>query len=47
MKKRIVILGAGAAGLMAAIKAGETGAEVVVLEHTDAIGKKLLMTVLR
>lgn len=44
MKKRIVILGAGAAGLMAAIKAGETGAEVVVLEHTDAIGKKLLMT---
>ena len=39
-----MILGAGAAGLMAAIKAGETGAEVVVLEHTDAIGKKLLMT---
>lgn len=44
MKKRIVIIGAGASGLAAAIEAARTGADVIVLEHTGEIGKKLLMT---
>ena len=44
MKKRVIVIGAGAAGLIAAIRAAENGAEVTVLEHTEHIGKKLLMT---
>lgn len=44
MKKQVIIVGAGASGLAAAIAAGKGGARVTVLEHTDAIGKKLLST---
>lgn len=44
MKKQVIIIGAGAAGLMAAVSAGRAGAAVTVLEHTAEIGKKLLMT---
>ncbi|MDO4266610.1 MAG: NAD(P)/FAD-dependent oxidoreductase [Eubacteriales bacterium] len=44
MKKRVIVIGAGAAGLTAAIRAAESGAEVTVVEHTEHIGKKLLMT---
>lgn len=40
----IMIVGAGAAGLMAAIHASREGASVVVLEHMDMPGKKLRMT---
>ncbi len=38
------MVGAGAAGLTAAIFAAQTGAEVVVLERTDKAGKKILMS---
>lgn len=44
MKKRVLVIGAGAAGLVAAICAAQAGAEVIVLEQTAEIGKKLLST---
>jgi hypothetical protein len=37
----IIILGAGAAGLMCAIEAGKRGRSVIVLEHNEQIGKKI------
>jgi hypothetical protein len=39
-----IVLGAGAAGLMAAIEAGKRGRRVGVLEHADRIGKKILIS---
>lgn len=42
--KKIVIIGGGAAGIFAAITAAKAGNKVVVLEHTEHIGKKLLAT---
>lgn len=42
--KQIIIIGAGAAGLTAAIFAARGGASVIVLEHTDKAGKKILST---
>lgn len=44
MKKRVVVVGAGAAGIMAAGKAAESGHEVMLLEKNDRIGKKLLIS---
>lgn len=41
---RVVIVGAGAAGMMAAIAAAEQGAEVVLLEKMDQAGRKLRIT---
>jgi predicted Rossmann fold flavoprotein len=40
----VLILGAGAAGLMAAIEAGKRGRRVVVLERADRPGKKILIS---
>jgi predicted Rossmann fold flavoprotein len=40
----VLILGAGAAGLMCAIEAGKRGRRVAVLEHADRIGKKILIS---
>jgi predicted Rossmann fold flavoprotein len=40
----VVILGAGAAGLMCAIAAGRRGRRVVVLEHTGQAGAKILIS---
>lgn len=40
----VIVVGAGAAGLMAAIHAARDGASVLVLEHMERPGKKLLMT---
>lgn len=40
-KKDVIILGAGAAGLMCAISAGRRGRSVLVLEHTGGIGNKI------
>jgi predicted Rossmann fold flavoprotein len=40
----VLILGAGAAGLMCAIHAGRRGRRVVVLEHADRPGKKILIS---
>lgn len=41
---RIVVIGAGAAGLMAAGQAASAGAWVTILEKNDRPGKKLLIT---
>ena len=40
----IIVIGAGAAGLMAAIFAAESGPRVRLLERNDKIGKKILVT---
>ena len=40
----VVVLGAGAAGLMCAIEAGRRGRRVVVLDHAERIGKKILIS---
>ncbi len=40
----VVVLGAGAAGLMCAIEAGKRGRRVAVLEHAGRIGKKILIS---
>jgi predicted Rossmann fold flavoprotein len=40
----VIILGAGAAGLMCAIEAGKRGRRVVVLERAGRIGKKILIS---
>lgn len=37
---KVVIIGAGAAGMMAAIAAADAGHEVLVLEKNDRPGKK-------
>ncbi|MGW8136734.1 NAD(P)/FAD-dependent oxidoreductase [Sphingomonas zeae] len=39
-----IILGAGAAGLMAAATAGQLGRQVLVVDHADAPGKKILIS---
>jgi predicted Rossmann fold flavoprotein len=40
----VIIIGGGAAGLMCAIAAGQRGRDVVVLEGSNKIGKKILMS---
>lgn len=40
-QKQVIVVGAGAAGLMAAIEAGKRGRSVVVLERSEKIGKKI------
>ena len=40
----VVVLGAGASGLMLAAEAGKRGRSVVVLEKANKIGKKILMS---
>lgn len=39
-----IVIGAGAAGLMCAIEAGRRGRRVVVLDHAERIGKKILIS---
>ena len=40
----VIVVGGGAAGLMAAIQAARGGAQVLILEHMERPGKKILMT---
>jgi predicted Rossmann fold flavoprotein len=40
----VIVLGAGAAGLMCAIEAAKRGRRVVVLERAERIGKKILIS---
>jgi predicted Rossmann fold flavoprotein len=40
----VVIIGAGASGLMCAIEAGKRGRNVLVLDHANRVGKKILMS---
>lgn len=44
MKNRILVIGAGAAGLMAAGQAAEAGAEVVLLEKMQRPGRKICIS---
>ncbi len=39
-----IIIGGGAAGLMCAIEAGKRGRRVLLLEHANRVGKKILMS---
>jgi predicted flavoprotein YhiN len=40
----VVIVGAGAAGLMCAATAGYLGRRVLVIDHANKAGKKILMS---
>ncbi|AWH25082.1 NAD(P)/FAD-dependent oxidoreductase [Stenotrophomonas sp. YAU14D1_LEIMI4_1] len=40
----VVVIGAGAAGLMTALTAGRRGRQVQVLDHANKVGKKILMS---
>jgi predicted Rossmann fold flavoprotein len=40
----VIVLGAGAAGLMCALEAGKRGRHVAVLERAERIGKKILIS---
>ncbi|MBL4869131.1 MAG: FAD-dependent oxidoreductase, partial [Pseudomonadales bacterium] len=40
----VIILGAGAAGLMCALTAAQRGRRVILLEKSNKIGKKILMS---
>jgi len=40
----VVVIGAGAAGLMCALTAGQRGRRVLVIEHANKPGKKILMS---
>ena len=40
----VIIIGAGASGLMCAIEAGKRGRKVQVLDHANKAGKKILMS---
>lgn len=40
----VIVIGAGAAGLMCAITAGQRGRRVLVLDHANKVGKKILMS---
>ncbi|MBR5119593.1 MAG: NAD(P)/FAD-dependent oxidoreductase [Clostridia bacterium] len=42
--RRVAVIGAGAAGMMAAITAAEAGADVTLFERNDRVGKKLRIT---
>jgi predicted Rossmann fold flavoprotein len=39
-----IVIGAGAAGLMCAIEAGKRRQRILVLEHADRVGKKILIS---
>ena len=44
IKTDVLIIGASAAGLMCAIEAGKRGRKVIVLDHANKPGKKILMS---
>jgi predicted Rossmann fold flavoprotein len=44
IKTDVIIIGAGASGLMCAIEAAKRGRSVVVLDHANKAGKKILMS---
>ncbi|MBI4217965.1 MAG: NAD(P)/FAD-dependent oxidoreductase [Elusimicrobia bacterium] len=44
LDKDVIVIGGGAAGLMCAIEAGKRGRSVLVLERSEKIGKKILIS---
>ena len=44
VKTDVLIIGAGAAGLMCAMAAGRRGRRVLVVDHANKVGKKILMS---
>jgi predicted Rossmann fold flavoprotein len=40
----VIIAGAGAAGLMCALRAGQRGRSVLLLDHADKVGRKILIS---
>lgn len=44
MIRDVIVIGGGAAGLMCAIEAGKRGRSVTVLEHSERLGKKILIS---
>ncbi|MCL1559744.1 NAD(P)/FAD-dependent oxidoreductase [Xanthomonas nasturtii] len=40
----VLVIGAGAAGLMSAFTAGRRGRQVLVIDHANKVGKKILMS---
>ncbi len=44
MQYDVVVLGAGAAGMMCAFEAGKRGRRVLLLEHGDRVGRKILIS---
>ena len=43
-KYDVIILGAGAAGLMCALRAGQRGRKVLLLDRAEQVGKKILIS---
>ncbi|NMP37907.1 MAG: NAD(P)/FAD-dependent oxidoreductase [Clostridiales bacterium] len=44
MKKKIIVIGAGASGLVAAGAAGESGAGVTLIERNEKVARKVMIT---
>ena len=44
MKEKIVVVGGGASGMLAAIVARRNGSDVILIERNDRVGKKILAT---
>ncbi len=44
MKRDVIVIGGGAAGLFCAIEAGKRGRSTLVLEHGERIGKKIAIS---
>ena len=44
MKYDVVVLGAGAAGMMCALEGGRRGRRVLLLEHGERVGRKILIS---
>ncbi|MCJ7743804.1 MAG: NAD(P)/FAD-dependent oxidoreductase, partial [Dehalococcoidales bacterium] len=42
--KQVIVIGAGASGMMAAGQAAELGANVLLMEKTERPGKKILIS---
>ena len=44
MSEKVIVVGAGAAGLMAAGTAAKNGSEVILLERNEKVGRKVMVT---
>ena len=42
--KKVLVIGGGAAGMLAALQAAKEGAKVTLLEQNEKLGKKLFIT---